>query len=357
MKKIALLVASVFIAGSFSINVFAAETATTQTTTVETTTETTTFKEEAGITPDSVLYPIDQLVDTVKETFAGSEEDKVQVITEIAQERLGESEVMIEKGETELANEALAEYNEKITEAVDTLEQIVAENVAAEASGTTNVNEEVKVDEEAEQELAELEEAVKETQEQSLEVLEGIKEEAGEEISQVIDQVIEEQEAKKVAVQNFVAKRHELNAARKSLNVAKVELKKLEKDGNEEAVKTAQEDLTAKQTAYTEAKTVLTTAFTEKQAAVKKGAKATAEEEKSTEAATTETTEAKTEETTTNTEAVTTENTSEAAAVSPQVTGDTKKEEVKSNLEVKKNENKNEGTAPGKSAEAPGKKK
>lgn len=112
MRKISILVAAALVAGSLGMKVSADEIATS-------------FKGEAGVTPDSILYPIDITIDNLRVTISSSDEKKAKVIADIAQERLGESEVMTEEGKTELADEALQEYNEKMTEAADKLGEII----------------------------------------------------------------------------------------------------------------------------------------------------------------------------------------------------------------------------------------
>lgn len=244
MKKVAILVASILIAGNFGVKVFADEV-------------TTSYKEQAGITPDSILYPIDTAVDNLRVTLTSSEEKEAALLTDIAEERLGESEVMAEENKIEEAEKALEDYNEKITEAADKLQEIV---------NTTDEN----VGEEEQAKIDELEKDIQEAQEDSLEILDDIQEKVGEENSEVVDKIIETQTAKKEAVAAFVKERHELNAARKNLKMAEVELKKIEKSGDAEAAKKAEEALVQYQEAYNQAKTELNTAFEKKQQAVKK---------------------------------------------------------------------------------------
>lgn len=257
MKKVAILVASVLVLGSFSTRALAAG---TDTQTVKSEETPISFKDEAGITPDSLLYTIDQAVDKLRVMLAGSEEKKTEIIADIATERLGESEVMTEEGKTELAEKAIEEYNEKITEAIDKLKEVVND---------AEIVKEENTDEKLQQSVEDLTKAIQNVQDKSLEVLNNLQGKISDEAADVVDKVVEEQSAKKVAVANFVKERHEFNAVKKALNMAKVEVKKLEKSGDEEAIKKAQEELTKNQQAYMTAKTELQAAFSAKQAVVK----------------------------------------------------------------------------------------
>jgi hypothetical protein len=268
MKKISILVASILVFGSFSTRAFASE---VNTQTTQTTEATVSFKEDAGITPDSLLYTIDQAVDNLRILVATSDEKEAEVIADVAQERLGESEVMAAEGETELAEKALEEYNDKITEASEKLQSVV---------NNTEATSEENVDEKLEQRIADLEKAIQEVQEKSLVVLSGLQEVIAKEAVDTVEKVIEEQTAHKEAVAAFVKERHEFNAVKKDLNMAKVALKKLEKSEDADAISKAKAELTLKQQAYMTAKADLQAAFKTKQAAVKDGAKVVEGKEK-----------------------------------------------------------------------------
>ena len=70
-----------------------------------------------------ILYPIDKAIDNIRINIA-SEDNKAGVLAEVAEERLGESEVMVDKGKTELSTEALNDYNNKMNEAVEKVQDI-----------------------------------------------------------------------------------------------------------------------------------------------------------------------------------------------------------------------------------------
>lgn len=275
MKKIAILVASVLVLGGFGTRAYADGVDTQTTQAVDSAIS---YKQEAGITPDSLLYSIDKAIDQLRVMLANSEEKKAEVNADIAQERLGESEVMTEKGKIELALKALAEYNAKITEAANKLQAVVT-NLEAVAAGSSDKaveeaavenSEEVAVDAaeaKLEQSITDLEKVIQEVQAKSLVVLDSIKNVASDDSMEAVEEAIEVQTTHKEAVASFVKERHEFNAAKKSLNMARVAAKKVEKSGNAEAVKAAQEKLAAAQKEYMAAQTELHASFQAKKAA------------------------------------------------------------------------------------------
>jgi molybdopterin converting factor small subunit len=83
------------------------------------------FSGTAGITPDSVLYGVDTVLDDIKISLTFNGASKVEAITDVAEERLGESEVMVEEGKEDLAKTAIEEYSENMEIANEILQQII----------------------------------------------------------------------------------------------------------------------------------------------------------------------------------------------------------------------------------------
>jgi hypothetical protein len=226
MKKLRILLTGIFVTLNIATPVLAEG-------------ETISFKEEAGITPDSMLYPVDKIIDEASVALTFDEEKKVEVLTEIAEERLGESEVMAEEGKQDLVEEALAEYEENMNEAVEVLDNII-EGAQKEdekdvlVDETTELTDEELADIEKEQdEIEKLNELLTQQQEKSIEVLEELQDTVSDEAKTKLEQVIEMQVAKKEAVAKLVQKRHEFNEQKKALNMAKVQFKKASKTGVE----------------------------------------------------------------------------------------------------------------------------
>ncbi|WP_406542552.1 DUF5667 domain-containing protein [Clostridium ljungdahlii] len=111
MKKVMILVTSIVVTMSLGSSVFAYDAAT--------------LTGQAGITPDSILYSADKAVDNLKVTLSSSEEDKANTLSEIAEERLGESEVMTSEDKQDLANTALTDYENTMNEAQTKIEDAV----------------------------------------------------------------------------------------------------------------------------------------------------------------------------------------------------------------------------------------
>lgn len=83
-----------------------------------------TLTVEAGITPDSFFYFLDIWGDKLVELLTFSEESKVTLALDQAEERLAEAEVMTEEGLTELADQARNRYQERMEIAIQQAEQV-----------------------------------------------------------------------------------------------------------------------------------------------------------------------------------------------------------------------------------------
>jgi len=79
---------------------------------------------DAGVTPDSALYALDTLADDINLALTFNDADKTELAVEIAEERLAETEVMIEIGDADAADEAQVEHDESIADAEKALEEI-----------------------------------------------------------------------------------------------------------------------------------------------------------------------------------------------------------------------------------------
>ncbi|KNF07739.1 hypothetical protein CLPU_12c00120 [Gottschalkia purinilytica] len=216
--------------------------------------EVTTLKDKAGVTPDSILYTMDTKLDNLKVQMASAGEEKVNIISEVAEERLGESQVMAEKGKQELVEETVNQYNEKLDNAIKEL---------------TNINSNLD-EKEIKENLEKLNIYILSHQEKSIEVLNKIKNYLEGNAKETISKVIEMQKAKKEAVANMVEKRHKFNAAKKALRMAQNAMKKAEESGNEELIKVIEQALKSRQEEYDKAKEEFRASFEEKQSVVKK---------------------------------------------------------------------------------------
>jgi hypothetical protein len=241
MKKLTIILAALFIALGINTKAFADEAAT--------------LKDAAGVTPDSIVYPLDKAIDQLVITLTFGDANNAEAITKVAEERLGESEVMTEEGKTELAKKAIEEYNTKMEDVVQKIKAILE-----------NTDESISIDKAAEIE-ASVQAIIKE-HEDTIKVLEEIKAQLPEEDQKDVENTVEEQTGMKTEVRAMVDARHALNDARKAYNTLKSGNGKevLDKEGNALTLDEAK-------TAYEAAQVKFQDAFTAKQEAVNKNYK------------------------------------------------------------------------------------
>lgn len=242
MKKFAAIAAAAVIASGLTTTAFADNV--------------NSYRSKAGITPDSILYPVDRAIDNLKITLTFGNENKSKVLIKIAEERLGEGQAMSDENKTGLMKEAIEDYNNKMNEACDKIQ-------------TASADAKINNDENKSEELSKTAETINLKQEKSIVVLKALESKVSDSAKSAIENVIKMQTAKKESVANMVAKRHELNAARKAYHAAEVELKKVTKTGDAAAIKTAADTCNALKDKYTTAQQALADAVRAKQAAVK----------------------------------------------------------------------------------------
>ncbi len=81
--------------------------------------ETISLKDQAGITPDSILYSVDTVLENISLNLT-VDKDKPEQLLDILNERLGEIEVLAEKNEDELVEKTLNDYNNTVEEVENT---------------------------------------------------------------------------------------------------------------------------------------------------------------------------------------------------------------------------------------------
>ncbi|MGB7606418.1 MAG: DUF5667 domain-containing protein [Lutisporaceae bacterium] len=119
MKKILAIV--IILSMALSVPIFA-DTTTPTTIVVETTTT-----QAPGITPDSILYSLDKLMERIQLVLITDAVKEAETLAKIAQERLAESNAMAEKSEIELTQKALEEYKTNLSQAVTLIETAMAD--------------------------------------------------------------------------------------------------------------------------------------------------------------------------------------------------------------------------------------
>jgi hypothetical protein len=279
MKRVAILVAAVAFTLSINMKVYATGVEDLNNTQVNQTTVVTeipqenptdeVINEDKGVMPDSIFYLFDKAFDNLNIFFTFDDEKKIEILSQIADERLAESEVMTQEEKYDLAKSAMEQFNSLITKASEELNVLVEDNnnvILNEDKEMENTevdlqHGEIKLENPEGDKLSELEKNILSKHLKSIEVLKKLSGKLEGNAKDAIEAVIEMQLAKKEAVANMVEKRHELNAARQEYQVVRIDLEQAKKSGDEEVIKAAQELLVEKQTAYKDSKEEFKIAF------------------------------------------------------------------------------------------------
>lgn len=298
MKRVAILVAAVAFTLSINIKVFATgvenlnNTQVNQTTVGAETTQGNTTNEtgqvtnststdtninevannDTGIMPDSIFYFLDKAFDNIRLFLTFDDEKKIEILSQIADERLAESESMTQKEKYDLAKSTIEEFNNLITKASDKLNKLVEDNnnvISNEDKEMENKevdleHGEIKLEDTEGDKLSDLQKDILSKNLKSIEVLKQLSDKLDGNAKKAIEAVIEMQIAKKEALANMVEKRHDLNAARQEYQLGKINLEQAKKSGDEEAIKAAEEVLKEKQSLYKDAKEEFKLAFEKK---------------------------------------------------------------------------------------------
>ncbi|GKU26108.1 DUF5667 domain-containing protein [Clostridium folliculivorans] len=292
MKKKYVLALSLMFSLSFSVPAFAADT---------TTNKTTDYKSYAGLTPNSIFYPLDKAIENIQLRFTKDPNKKIEKLLEIQKERLGEIQTLVEKDKKNLVPIALEglEYATSQTQ-TETAKIITDTNVSkpiTDSDTTTSDNTTTAGStSELDKEIAAIDsttKSIENTNTDSIEILDSIKDQLPQEEQDKLSAVVEMQKQKKEAVKQMVSAIHDLNTARKQVNEANKALKDATKSGDSSAIAKAQETLNVANEAFTQKQTALETAKANKQlvvhqAKVGKGSDATSKEPNSDDKVTTE---------------------------------------------------------------------
>lgn len=215
--------------------------------------ETISLKDQAGITPDSILYSVDTVLENISLNLT-ADKDKPEQLLDILNERLGEIEVLAEKDEDELVEKTLNDYNNTVEEVENTLEEL---------------EKDTKKGDELEKSIDNIQEIIVENRENSIKILEAIKGKLPDKAKENIEAVIKMQKNKKEAVRLMVEKRHEFNEVKKDYNKAKAALKEAQALGDADAIKKAEEELKSIEEVYNAKKQALNEAIENKKQIVK----------------------------------------------------------------------------------------
>jgi hypothetical protein len=266
MKKKYILTLSLIFSLSFSVPAFAADT----------TIKTADYKTYAGLTPNSIFYPLDKAIESIQLRFKKDPSKKIEKLLEIQKERLGEIQKLVESDKKDLIPTVLegleAVTLQTQTEAVEivtdanTIETTTDSNTSVtDYNTTTDSTSEVAKETNV---IDSTSEAIEDTNTDSIEILDSIKDQLPKKAQDKLASVIEMQKQKKEAVKQMVAAIHDLNTARKQVDQANKILKDATKSSDSNAITKAQEALNVANDTFTKKQTALETAKTNKQSVI-----------------------------------------------------------------------------------------
>lgn len=251
MKRKLILALSLLFTMSLSVSAFAAENTTAN---AENTATAENYKSYAGITPGSIFYSLDKALDNLSVKLASTPSDKIEKLIEIERERLGEIQTLVDSKKVDLGVNTLDALNALADQTSTEINSILNDNNISE-DGTKNTDMAIK---DAEDFNAASSTALNE-----------LKDKLPENAAKKVAAVAEMQSAKKAAVQQMVAARHELNTAKKTVTTAKKALADATKLGDTAAIEKATSDLETANAVLLEKKTAFDNAKKNKSEAIK----------------------------------------------------------------------------------------
>lgn len=177
--------------------------------------------KKAGITPDSILYPVERLIESVQVNLTFYADGKADLLVSFANERLAEAQIMSGKNKVDMVQRVLKVYAQTVQEANKNLEQ-----AAQNDKNITATLDQIKV---MEDEAGKIVIAVNGT------IPEGI----GEDLKASMTSEVK----KTLAIKSFATAKESLSEAKKKVEQAKEELKLAEKSGDAAKIALAKENL------------------------------------------------------------------------------------------------------------------
>jgi len=232
-------------------------------------------EDEAGVTPDSWLYSIEQMIENVQVAVTFSDEGKAELLVEFANERLAEAEIMSEENQLDLMEQVLRAYSDTIKKANFQVQQIIEDTEAAEGTETDGADtvvdeetvatstEETTTDETATDETATDETVAVDTEENTvisnlLASIELVQSDADkivlkitggltEEQAEIMQNIIQAEVQNTIAIKAYVAAKEAYAEAVQEFAAAKAELGQARASGDEAAIAAALEKVTQAQ--------------------------------------------------------------------------------------------------------------
>lgn len=239
-RKLSALVLTVFLATSTVTPAFAADN--------------TADTKGAGITPDSILYPVDRALEAIQLALTSSDMSKAKLLADDAEERLAEAQVMLDRNKAELAEKAADDYDTTVEKADDDIQK---------AADSTNTQDAQKAaDLKAKIDAFLLDHAALEKN--SVKVLSELIEKLPAQAAEKVAANIVKQTLHFEAVKNFVNAKKDYNDQKKTVRDAEKALDDANKAGDKTAIASAQAALDDANKKLTDLKTALDDAIAAK---------------------------------------------------------------------------------------------
>ncbi|XCH78704.1 MAG: DUF5667 domain-containing protein [Candidatus Dehalobacter alkaniphilus] len=224
-------------------------------------------EDEAGVTPDSWLYSLEQMIESVQVAVTFSDEGKAELLVEFANERLAEAEIMSEENQLDLMEQVLRAYSDTIKKANFQVQQIIEDTEGTETDGADNAVDEETVatstEETTTDETATDETAAVDTEENTvisnlLASIELVQSDADkivlkitggltEEQAEIMQNIIKAEVQNTIAMKAYVAAKVAYAEAVQEFAAAKAELGQARASGDEAAIAAALEKVTQAQ--------------------------------------------------------------------------------------------------------------
>jgi hypothetical protein len=203
-------------------------------------------EDEAGVTPDSWLYSIEQMIESVQVAVTFSDEGKAELLVEFANERLAEAEIMSEENQLDLMEQVLRAYSDTIKKANFQVQQIIENTEAAEGTETDGadnaVNEEtVATPTEENTVISNLLASIELVQSDADKIVLKISGNLTEEQAEIMQNIIKAEVQNTIAMKAYVAAKVAYAEAVQEFAAAKAELGQARASGDEAAIAAALE--------------------------------------------------------------------------------------------------------------------
>jgi hypothetical protein len=203
-----------------------------------------------GITPDSIFYFLDRLIEKIEIAIAFNPVDKAGLLNKIASERINEASTMASEGNVDLAKQAISDGQS---------DQAAVQNIvdSTATTPTDNTNDSIAIDN--------LTDQIAKSTGDIINQLKDILKNVPNDDKQYFQQAEQQEELHKTAVQAFVGARHNVNDARKALKEAQEALDNAMQSSDTANLDVLKQAVATAQAQYTDCLAKLQQAIADKQ--------------------------------------------------------------------------------------------